>query len=83
MPANSIWRACSLRQLQEQPFNQREAEAAVGLATDNGRPDEMAIDDTIQDPAAALVPPHTTTGDSKHNVDLNDDEEYNAFFAAY
>ena len=33
-----------VRQLREQPYSQKEAEAAVGLTTDNGRPTKLEIE---------------------------------------
>lgn len=46
-----------LRQLKEEPYSQKEAEAAAGLFTDNGRrqTEQMVVDEDVQDPAAAFV----------------------------
>ena len=48
-----------MKLLQGQPYTQKEAEAAVGLWTDNGkgRHEEMDVDDAVaeQDAAAAIV----------------------------
>jgi len=48
-----------LRQLKDEPYSQKEAEAAAGLTTNNGRETEkMAIDeDVLQDASAALIDP--------------------------
>ncbi|KAL9055378.1 MAG: hypothetical protein Q9162_003575 [Coniocarpon cinnabarinum] len=48
-----------VKALQEQPYTQKEAEAAVGLWTDNGKSQRDAMDideeEAEQDPAAAIV----------------------------
>ena len=49
---------CRVKTLQEQPYSQKEAEAAVGLWTDNGRAgdEDMEVDEMDeQDAAAAIV----------------------------
>lgn len=34
-----------VRQLREEPYSQKEAEAAVGLTTDNGKREDLAMDE--------------------------------------
>lgn len=66
-----------LRQLKDGPYTQKEAEAAVGLATDNGRAakaESMAIDTDVE-----VIQPI----EPEPAKEYNDDEEYDAFFAAY
>lgn len=43
--------------MKEQPYTQKDAEAAAGLTTDNGkRPEQLNIDEVvIPDPAAAIM----------------------------
>lgn len=61
-----------VRQLKDDPYTQKEAEAAVGLTTDNGkRPEAMAVDDfmddsVVPDPRAALVMPQQATDNESH-----------------
>ncbi|KAI9670196.1 MAG: Bud site selection protein 20 [Alyxoria varia] len=65
-----------LRQLKEEPYTQKEAEAAAGLYTDNGTLNEkMAID----------AEGATATGrqEDQRVGDDNDDEVYDAFFSTY
>ena len=45
----------SVRALREEPYSQKEAELAVGLRTDNGRPEKMHLDDEISAAQAAIV----------------------------
>ena len=44
-----------MRALREEPYSQKEAELAVGLRTDNGRPEKMYLDDEISAAQAAIV----------------------------
>lgn len=42
---------CSVKQLREEPYSQKEAEAAIGLTTNNGKRTTAAME--IDDDAAA------------------------------
>jgi len=72
-----------VRILREEPHTQKEAEAAIGLRTDNGRPvvaaveTAMAVDTPVQ---SALVQAQVQ---ARAQADMNDDVEYDAFFTAY
>lgn len=61
-----------VRQLREEPYTQKEAEAAAGLTTDNGRSDRMEVDSSDE--------PKSHERDGQKGDD-NDDEEYDAFFS--
>lgn len=64
-----------LRLLKEAPYTQKEADAAVGLFTDNGRAEKMVVDksEELPDAPQAAAP----------GGDDNDEEVYDAFFKAY
>lgn len=62
-----------MRQLKEEPYTQKEAEAAIGLTTDNGRPEKMEVDSSDEHKA-------NEARRQKPEED-NDDEEYDAFFS--
>lgn len=72
-----------VRQLRDEPHTQKEAEAAIGLRTDNRRPERMVVDDgamELEAARAALVSPQAPI----ETMDEDDDAaEYNAFFDAY
>lgn len=63
-----------LRLLKEEPYTQKDAEAAAGLTTDNGR-----VNKAIQDvPMAEAV-----VQEPKAAAGEEDQEVYDAFFSAY
>jgi len=64
-----------VRALKAEPYTQKEAEAAAGLVTDNGRkPEAMNIDEEVM----VDVPVKEANVATK---EVDDTEEYNAFFA--
>lgn len=63
-----------VRQLKEQPYTQKDAEAAIGMTTDNGRPETMAIDQ----PAEEKQPEQ-----AKQENDADDGEELDDFLKIY
>jgi hypothetical protein len=65
--------------LKEQPYTQKDAEAAAGLFTDNGKRSEaMAVDEVMVtdpaaaimdvDPAASLVQPESEQADGAEGI---------------
>jgi len=46
-----------VRQLKEEPYSHKEAEAAAGLSTDNGKRDSQMVDSMldVQEPAAVAT----------------------------
>lgn len=45
MDADETSTVCRTKQLKEEPYTQKDAEAAVGLWTDNGRPQKAKTND--------------------------------------
>jgi len=66
-----------VRALKAEPWTQKEAEAAAGLVTDNGRKPE-AMNVTVDDEVMLDVSLKEANVDTK---EVDDTEEYNAFFA--
>lgn len=66
-----------MRALKAEPWTQKEAEAAAGLVTDNGRKPE-AMNVTVDDEVMLDVSLKEANVDTK---EVDDTEEYNAFFA--
>ncbi len=64
-----------MRLLKEEPYSQKEAEAAVGLGTDNARPEKMALSEEVIE--------QSTSKEAPNHPDSDDEEEYNVFFSAY
>lgn len=60
--------------LKDEPHTQKVAESAIGLRTDNGRPEKILIETEMT--VDAIEP-------AKERVEANDDVEYNAFFSVY
>lgn len=67
-----------VRQLRDDPYTQKSAEAAVGLTTDNGKSQTMAVDteEEMPDAGAALV--HAEPAEVEADAEVHD-----AFFSAY
>lgn len=61
--------------MKEEPYTQKLAEAAVGLTTDNGRPEKMAIDEQLAEQA--------NVEESKPRKDDDDKDELDAFMSVY
>jgi len=65
-----------VRALKAEPYTQKEAEAAAGLITDNGRkPDTMVVDDAVMADVSMKTAP------KQPMKEADDSEEYNAFFS--
>jgi len=64
-----------VRSLKAEPYTQKEAEAAAGLVTDNGKkPDVMNIDEEVMIDESGKEAAIATK-------EVDDTEEYNAFFS--
>lgn len=64
--------------LKDEPHSQKSAEAAIGLRTDNGRPETIMLDT-----AMALDPTKPISDVAAETKEMNDDVEYDAFFSVY
>lgn len=72
--------------LREEPHTQKEAEAAIGLRTDNGRPAVAIVLETamaVDTPSQSALAEGLTQAQTQVQADMNDDVEYDAFFTAY
>lgn len=67
-----------VRQLKDDPYTQKDSEAAVGLAIDNGAT-RTAMDTDMEAPDAAAALMDVEAG----NNEAEDAETHDAFFAAY
>ena len=72
-PTQGLTSLDRVRQLREEPYTQKEAEAAVGLTTDNDRPEKTAVD--------SVGGENVRLEEEQKPIEENDDEEYNAFFS--
>ena len=69
--------------LREEPHTQKEAEAAVGLRTDNGRQAVVVVETAMAIDAPMQSAPAQAQAQAQSQADVNDDVEYDAFFTAY